>query len=73
MKYILQHPIHEAITAWDNPAKTHAQRDTTHTHNDVESYAGVAKFGKVEAGWRTLSSTATQIATDAKSIAGQMA
>ena len=71
MKYILQHPIHEALNAWDNPAEHNQERDTTYSHNDAENYSGVGEIGKVEADGEHRLSTATQMATGAKSIAGQ--
>jgi hypothetical protein len=70
MKYILQHPIHE-MNAWSDPAETNQERDTTHTHQDAESYSGVGHIGNVKADAEHRLSTGAEMKADAKSIAGQ--
>jgi len=71
MKYILQHPIHETMNAWTNPAETHAERDTTYTHAGAEKYSGSGTQPKkpVE-GEHHLSNDAMH-KPETKSIAGQ--
>jgi len=72
MKYILNHPLTEqSIHALDNPAETHGERDVTHTHQDVEHYAGAGETRKTQKDAEHLLSQATFIDAKSKSIAGQ--
>jgi len=72
MKYILNHPlIEQSIHPLDNPAETHDERDVTHTHQEVEHYAGAGETRKTQKDPEHRLSQATFIDAKAKSIAGQ--